>query len=568
MKKYLFQNKKLLSLNIIFIMILSCMEILKAALFGFVVDSATSLNLDKFILSIQYTLIFIIMLFIISILSGIIYAKLVKKSLIKLKEDILSGILEKDFKVFNSSNSSKYISYLTNDINIINNDFFNNINSLLSYAISFVLALVFLIKINYIYGLSILILSLIPILLSKIFINTLQKYKKLYSDSLKEFTIKIKDIFLGFEVIRNFNLKNIIKKDFNKYNINVENTNYKTKKVECVVTNINDIAGLSIFLINYLIGAYLVVKGNLTIGTMMTAMQLMNYIINPLSSFTTLISRIKSVELIYNELDKNMFNDKLNNNKLISKDNFNDKIQLQNLSFQYTEGSPILKEINFNIEIGKKYALVGESGCGKSTIAKLLLNYYDNYKGNILIDKVELSTIKKTDLNNLISIINQDVFLFNDTIKNNICLYRNYDDSKLNNIIKLSGLEKMINNLPDGVDHLIDENGKNFSGGEKQRIAIARALIRDTPILILDEATGALDNKISFDIENILLNLSNITSITITHKINNEIMNKYNEIIVIRNGVVVETGSYLELLNSKGYFSTLHDTSINTSIIL
>ncbi|MBD8045884.1 ABC transporter ATP-binding protein [Clostridium sp. N37] len=425
-----------------------------------------------------------------------------------------------------------------------------------------------MIKINYIYGLSILILSLIPILLSKIFINTLQKYKKLYSDSLKEFTIKIKDIFLGFEVIRNFNLKNIIKKDFNKYNINVENTNYKTKKVECVVTNINDIAGLSIFLINYLIGAYLVVKGNLTIGTMMTAMQLMNYIINPLSSFTTLISRIKSVELIYNELDKNMFNDKLNNNKLISKDNFNDKIQLQNLSFQYTEGSPILKEINFNIEIGKKYALVGESGCGKSTIAKLLLNYYDNYKGNILIDKVELSTIKKTDLNNLISIINQDVFLFNDTIKNNICLYRNYDDSKLNNIIKLSGLEKMINNLPDAVDHLIDENGKNFSGGEKQRIAIARALIRDTPILILDEATGALDNKISFDIENILLNLSNITSITITHKINNEIMNKYNEIIVIRNGVVVETGSYLELLNSKGYFSTLHDTSINTSIIL
>ncbi|GAA0123499.1 ABC transporter ATP-binding protein [Clostridium faecium] len=568
MKKYLFQNKKLLSLNIIFIMILSCMEILKAALFGFVVDSATSLNLDKFILSIQYTLIFIIMLFIISILSGIIYAKLVKKSLTKLKEDILSGILEKDFKVFNSSNSSKYISYLTNDINIINNDFFNNINSLLSYAISFVLALVFLIKINYIYGLSILILSLIPILLSKIFINTLQKYKKLYSDSLKEFTIKIKDIFLGFEVIRNFNLKNIIKKDFNKCNINVENTNYKTKKVECVVTNINDIAGLSIFLINYLIGAYLVVKGNLTIGTMMTAMQLMNYIINPLSSFTTLISRIKSVELIYNELDKNMFNDKLNNDKLISKDNFNDKIQLQNLSFQYTEGSPILKEINFNIEIGKKYALVGESGCGKSTIAKLLLNYYDNYKGNILIDKVELSTIKKTDLNNLISIINQDVFLFNDTIKNNICLYRNYDDSKLNNIIKLSGLEKMINNLPDGVDHLIDENGKNFSGGEKQRIAIARALIRDTPILILDEATGALDNKISFDIENILLNLSNITSITITHKINNEIMNKYNEIIVIRNGVIVETGSYLELLNSKGYFSTLHDTSINTSLIL
>lgn len=310
------------------------------------------------------------------------------------------------------------------------------------------------------------------------------------------------------------------------------------------------------------------VKGNLTIGTMMTAMQLMNYIINPLSSFTTLISRIKSVELIYNELDKNMFNDKLNNNKLISKDNFNDKIQLQNLLFQYTEGSPILKEINFNIEIWKKYALVGESGCGKSTIAKLLLNYYDNYKGNILIDKVELSTIKKTDLNNLISIINQDVFLFNDTIKNNICLYRNYDDSKLNNIIKLSGLEKMINNLPDGVDHLIDENGKNFSGGEKQRIAIARALIRDTPILILDEATGALDNKISFDIENILLNLSNITSITITHKINNETMNKYNEIIVIRNGVVVETGSYLELLNSKGYFSTLHDTSINTSIIL
>ena len=178
MKKYLFQNKKLLSLKYYFYNDIILHGNIKSSSIWIVVDSATSLNLDKFILSIQYTLIFIIMLFIISILSGIIYAKLVKKSLIKLKEDILSGILEKDFKVFNSSNSSKYISYLTNDINIINNDFFNNINSLLSYAISFVLALVFfLIKINYIYGLSILILSLIPILLSKIFINTLQNIK-------------------------------------------------------------------------------------------------------------------------------------------------------------------------------------------------------------------------------------------------------------------------------------------------------------------------------------------------------------------------------------------------------
>lgn len=188
---------------------------------------------------------------------------------------------------------------------------------------------------------------------------------------------------------------------------------------------------------------------------------------------------------------------------------------------------------------------------------KLILGYYDQYDGSIKMDDAEINTIKKKDLYSNISIIHQNVFLFDGSIKENIDLYQGYSEEELENAIELSGLKKLIDRLVEGKDTLINENGSNFSGGEKQRISIARSLIKGTPIILLDEATAALDNRIAYDIENSIINLENKTIITITHRLSRELLSKYDEIIVLKEGQVVEKGQFDALYDNKGYFYEL-----------
>jgi len=190
-------------------------------------------------------------------------------------------------------------------------------------------------------------------------------------------------------------------------------------------------------------------------------------------------------------------------------------------------------------------------------LLKLILGYYDQYDGSIKMDDAEINTIKKKDLYSNISIIHQNVFLFDGSIKENIDLYQGYSEEELEKAIELSGLKKLIDRLVEGKDTLINENGSNFSGGEKQRISIARSLIKGTPIILLDEATAALDNRIAYDIENSIINLENKTIITITHRLSRELLSKYDEIIVLKEGQVVEKGQFDALYDNKGYFYEL-----------
>ena len=154
--------------------------------------------------------------------------------------------------------------------------------------------------------------------------------------------------------------------------------------------------------------------------------------------------------------------------------------------------------------------------------------------------------------------IQQNIFMFDDSIKENIRLYSNHDDKDILDACKRSGLDKLLNKLPNGINSLVGENGNKLSGGEKQRIAIARALINNTQILILDESTSALDNETAYNLENSLLNLENLTLITVTHKLIKNILNRYDEIIVMKNGKIIEKGNFEDLINIKGYFYSLY----------
>ena len=202
------------------------------------------------------------------------------------------------------------------------------------------------------------------------------------------------------------------------------------------------------------------------------------------------------------------------------------------------------------------------SGSGKSTLLNLLLRFYDVTSGYISIDNQDLQAISAESLYNLMTIVQQDVYIFDDTLKANITLSQSFTEDDIKKAVQQSGLESYILENELGLQALCGENGSNLSGGQKQRVSIARALIRKTPILLLDEATSSLDNQVTTEIESSILNIQNLTALVVTHKLNENILKKYDRILFVKDGVIVEDGSFNNLMDRKGEFYKLVELSV------
>lgn len=203
---------------------------------------------------------------------------------------------------------------------------------------------------------------------------------------------------------------------------------------------------------------------------------------------------------------------------------------------------------------GKKYAIVGKSGCGKTTLVKLLTGNYSSYNGNITYDDTSLSDLDIEKVQSMASVIHQNIYMFDDSIRQNICLYDTFTGKNLSGALKTSGVEQFLERMPDGLLSKVGENGSNLSGGQRQRVAVARALIRNKPILILDEGTSAVDMQTAYDIESRLLAIDDLTLITITHNLSADLLGQYDQIIYMEDGDVVDTGNLTELLSKQAGF--------------
>lgn len=230
-------------------------------------------------------------------------------------------------------------------------------------------------------------------------------------------------------------------------------------------------------------------------------------------------------------------------------------IELEHLSFGYEADKPVLKDVSLRFESGKKYAIVGGSGSGKSTLLNLLMGSYGGYEGSLTIDGIQMREISTDSLYDLTSLIGQSVFLFDDTLKNNITMFREFPAEQVEAAVKRSGLQQLVSER--GMDYRCGENGVNLSGGERQRVSIARCLLRGTPVLLLDEATAALDNQTAFAVTGAILHLDGLTRIVVTHRLETALLEQYDGIIVLRDGQVLEQGTFGELMDRKGYFYSL-----------
>lgn len=557
MWRYVLKYKLQFIARIVTISLVALASICFDFLMGFIVDIFSQGQVDKFLPITTMSISLIVIMFLTEYIDGLVMSNYIKNTVNYLRTDIFSKIINKDIRDFSLDNSGKYISILYNDIKIIEESFFNNIFQVISSFISFIISLIVLFSISPLIVVFITVFGILGFIIPNSLSKKLILEKNKYSTTLEEITSVTKDLFSGFEVIKGFNISSKINSVFKKSSINVENSKKKCSILESIIRGFSLSFSVTIYLGVLLVGGYLMYKQNISVGTAIIIIQLSTHIVGPVKTSISLINQIKSVSLIADKIENILENSNCNNEST-SLENFDQSIKIKNLSFSYTEERRALENINLTLEKDKKYAIVGESGCGKSTLIKLLMRYYNDYDGEITIDNKDIKSIYSSNLYKNISMIQQNVFMFDDTIKENIRLFSNHTDEKVLDTCKRAGIINLIERLPNGIDSLVGENGNKLSGGEKQRIAIARSLINDTKILILDESTSALDNETAYNLENSLLSLEDLTLIVVTHKLIKSILLKYDEIIVMKEGKVIEKGSFESLINLKGYFYSLY----------
>lgn len=555
--KYLFKYKLLFFTRVLTISLAALSVICFDFMMGFIVDIFSNGETEKFVPIILASIFLIILLFVTECVDGYVMSSYIKNTVNYLRCDIFTKILNKDMKDFSLDNSGKYISILYNDIKIIEDSLLNNIFLVISSFISFIISLLFLFSISPSIVIFIVIFGILGFVIPNALSKKLIVEKNNYSHNLEEITSVTKDLFSGFEVIKGFNIGSKINTIFKNSSNTVESTKKKCSILESIIKGFSLSFSVTVYLGVLILGGYLMYKGEISVGTAIIIIQLSTHIVGPVKTSISLINQIKSVSLIADKIDEILY-DSCEDIEEVSLPKFENSIEFKNLDFSYTNDRNALNNINLTFEKNKKYAIVGESGCGKSTLIKLLMRYYKDYNGDILIDNKDIHKIFSNDLYKNMSMIQQNVFMFDDSIKENIKLFANCSDEEVLNICDRSGLSNLISRLPDGINSLVGENGNKLSGGEKQRIAIARSLINNTKILILDESTSALDNETAYNLESSLLSINDLTLIVVTHKLIKNILLNYDEIIVMKDGMVIEKGSFDYLISLKGYFYSLY----------
>lgn len=543
MKRYILKFKSKFFLTVFLKMISSALWVYTAIVIQNLVDTAVKGNMEEFsratVVAIVYFLSFVVILFI-SDFSKTCY---IKNTIQYLKSQMFEDIIYKNYRSFKERVSTDYISALTNDINLLEKNYIEPVIELTGEVITFVVTLYVLVQISIPITVVLIFTGLIMFLVPYLFNHSINSKQIRLSENTSLFTSVLKDLFDGFEIIKSYSMEQVSKKEFEASNTELEKARQKFNIFIALTGAISLLLSLVCQFSGVILAGYFVLKGVLSIGVLTAVMQLGNGIFGPIQKIVKYFTLIKGSAQINKKL-LNMLGENEKTESHITE--FHDRIELKDISFSYTQDENFaLEHISLTLEKDKKYAVLGESGSGKSTLAKILVNYYTDYTGEIYVDHHKINPQKDDSLMTLSSMIHQNVYMFNKSIKENIVLGNTFSEETLQKAISDSGLYKFIDSK--GINYQVGENGSCLSGGQKQRIAIARALIQQRPILILDEATSALDTGTSFEIENTILNMKGITVLTITHNINAEILRRYDEIIIMENGRIVQRGKYDEL---------------------
>ncbi len=444
-------------------------------------------------------------------------------------------------------------SAYTNDLKIVCDDYYFGLFNMAMWGSMGLVAVVYMAVISPALLIVSLVMVCFPFIGPRLFADKLRKTKSEYAKSYNMVCSKINEMLHGIETLLTCGNHSFLFQKMQKVSNENMQKDFEMKQTETVATIITSLITWIPGFVIMVAGAMLVVQGKLTVSYLITANGLLNFIISPFRQTANSYQSVKSARAVKDRID-DLLAQKTSNE--MEKRNIKiTSIDIKKLSFGYGE-TDVLKNVNLTIKRGEKVAIVGASGSGKSTIMKLIGRFYPNYRGTILINDNDLKTLSDGTFYSSVGYIPQEPFIFADTVRNNICLGRTCSDEEVQSAIEKVGLAELVSSLPDGMNTELAEGGGNISGGQKKRIAVARALIRDCDMLLIDEMTSSLDIETTDEMVKLVLSLP-CTVIMITHDIFDSYMDEFSTIYYIENGRIAESGTYQSLLEQNGNFAKM-----------
>ena len=482
---------------------------------------------------------------------------------------------------FYGQNTAVYLSALNTDLQKIKEDFLDQIPILSQIVICGIGAVLVMIRYNFFLAMMACLISLIPFFAALFSGRNMEKIEANLSKENAEYLAFLKDFAVGFTIIKSYKVEGIFSTLHDKICQKVED---RMEEREKCVEKINYFAAISGYITQFAILLLCAVVAyrskSISVGTVLAFSRLINYIIDPVTELPGMLSKARTAyalsEQFWEKIGKgeqeeqqeqqqksgeivkdgyHQHTDTDSHEKALPIPSLQGDICFSRLSFSYTPEKQVLKDFTLRVKEGEKLILLGASGSGKSSILKLLMGIERSQGGEISIGNRQLSTLPEESLFRSISYIQQEVFIFDGSIYENITLFQKYSEEEMELAIEKSGLKNLISEK--GLDYPCGENGAALSGGERQRINIARSLLRKTPILLADEITAALDKENSYLVLDSLLSLENITEILVLHDLDSRILSRVDRICVLKEGEIVEEGIFSELMEKKGYFYSL-----------
>lgn len=554
-RRLFYKNKMCFIASVIMTIVMSFLNLMISWLIQQIMDSMANQNMQSAVRCAWIAASVVIAYTVANAVYRAVYPRFLQRAMQQYRDYAFSRLTQKSLRSFSKEGTALYVSALTNDCTSIENNYLAATFTLIEFLFCFLGALIMMLYYSPVMLVLAVALSFLPVAVSMTAGNRLTEQEKEISKKNERFVSIVNELLSGFPVIKSFRAETQASRLFSQRNEQAEEAKKNKRRTEQLISLLANDAGIIAQMGIFLAGAWLAISGKgVTAGVVIVFVQLMNYILNPISQVPLLWSNRKAaialMEKLSDALSENVREEgreKLNG--------FSEKIEVKDLTYGYEPESHVLKDLDVQFDAGKSYAIVGGSGSGKSTLLNLLMGSSSNYQGEICIDGVSIKNIESESLYQLMTSVQQNVFVFNDTIRNNVTMFHEFSDKEVTLALERSGLSEFIEKR--GEDFVCGENGANLSGGERQRISIARALLRKSPIILVDEATAALDAATARAVSFSILNLVGMTRIVVTHRLEEAILRRYDKILVMKNGTICEQGNFDTLMQQKGQFYSL-----------
>lgn len=467
----------------------------------------------------------------------------------KYRTILYNKILNKKLDEFKKNAPSYYHNLLYSDIETLRGNYLNSKLLMMDSVLLLLGASIFITNIHYVFLIIAILSAFIPYLIPKFFEGYMDRQRVVNSKASEDYISFVKEGVLGVETIRDYHIEDNYIEDFSRYKNNLLESGNKLMDIQNLIVASSIFSGFLMYAVILSSGVFLHNRGLISIGAIFVASQLTNSIKSPVIDIINNKIYMNSTKSIREKLFSELTED-----KIIEKDkdfSFKDKISIENLSFSYDGENRILEDVNLEIYKNNKYLIVGESGSGKSTFFKILMKWIENFSGNILVDSKNINEITMQEWNKEFVPVLQETYIFEKSVGFNITFEENYDEKRLAEAIKTSGLSDFVSNLDKGINTIINEDGSNISGGEKKRIGIARALYKNGNVLLVDEPFSSIDKKTQEQIEKMLLSLEDKTILNISHSYDENFIRQYDYVIHFGNGIVRVFDSKSYCLNDK-----------------